>query len=379
MGLEELRSEIDAVDEKLLPLFLKRMDLSKRVAEFKRENNMPILNKTREREILAKVMEESGDMKEYSHRFYSQIFEIGRAYQENIITTESPIRTKIETALGNATNSFPQDGAIAVCGTEGAYAQIAADRMFSRGNLMFFKSFDAVFDAVEKGLCNFGIVPIDNSSNGSVRSTYDLLRTRNVSVVRSIKLNVRHELLAKPGTKLEDIKEIHTHEQAIGQCSEFLKTLGNDVKIIPCANTAIAAALAADSSTEGIAAIASHESASIYGLEAVATGISNSDNNYTRFICIAKDTVIYPGADHISLIISLAHRPGSLAEVLNRLSAMEVNLVKLESCPIVGHDFEFMFFFELQATVRDPKIVSMLQGLERDCEEVVFLGNYMEV
>ncbi|MCR5502949.1 MAG: chorismate mutase [Lachnospiraceae bacterium] len=379
MDLTELRGKIDEVDDRILSLFLERMELSREVAEYKQKNNLPVLNRTREREILKKVMEQSGDMREYAHRFYSGIFEIGRAYQENIISDRSPLREKIETALGKATNSFPQEGSIAVCGVEGAYAQIAADRMFSRGNLMFFKSFDAVFDAVEKGLCDFGILPIENSTNGSVRSTYDLLRTRNVTIVRSLKLNVRHELLAKPGTKLSDIREVHTHEQALGQCSEFLKTLGPDVKLVPCASTALAASMASDRDSDGIAAIASHDTARLYGLEPIATNISNNENNYTRFICIAKDTVIYPGADHISLIIATAHRPGALSEVLNRFSAMEVNLLKLESSPMVGHDFEFMFFFELQATVRDPKIVTMLQSLERDCEEMDFLGNYMEV
>jgi chorismate mutase/prephenate dehydratase len=189
-----------------------------------------------------------------------------------------------------------------------------------------------------------------------VRATYDLLRTKNVKIVRSERLCIRHELLAKPGTKLSDITEVHSHEQALGQCSEFLKSLGDKVEIIPAENTAMAAEYAAKCDKPGVAAIASHSGCKIYGLETVATDIQNSDNNYTRFVCIAKDTEIYPGADHISLILALSHRPGALYEILSKLAALEVNLIKLESCPIIGHDFEFMFFFELQASVRDPKI-----------------------
>lgn len=379
MELSEIRDKIDEIDKPLLELFLKRMELSRQVAEYKAANNIPVLNKKREREILERVMTESGDMEQYAHRFYSAIFELSRSYQDTVIPSGTKIRAEIEKALACETGEFPQTGTVACQGVEGAYSQMAADRMFPRGNLMFFKSFEAVFDAVENGLCQFGVVPIENSSNGSVRVTYDLLRKKNCRIIRSERLCVRHELLAKPGTKLSDIKEIHSHQQALGQCSEFLKSLGDKVTVVPADNTAMAAEMAAKTTESGIAAIASHSGCEIYGLEPVATGIQNSDNNYTRFVCVAKETAIYPGANHISLILALKHRPGSLYEILSKLAALEVNIIKLESCPIVGHDFEFMFFFELQGSVRDEKTLALLESLERDCEGFVFLGNYLEV
>jgi chorismate mutase/prephenate dehydratase len=311
--------------------------------------------------------------------FFSTIFELSRSYQNSLITGNTKIREAITSALDRETGEFPQKGTVACQGVEGAYSQMAADRLFPRGNLMFFRTFEAVFDAVESGLCRFGVIPIENSSNGSVRAAYDLLRTKNVRIVRSTRLCIRHEILAKPGTKLEDIREIRSHPQALGQCSEFLKSLGDKVKIVPAENTAMAAEYAAKSTEPGVAAIASHSSCGLYGLETVATNIQNSDNNYTRFVCIEKDNEIYPGADHISLILALSHKPGALYEILSRFAALEVNLIKLESCPIIGHDFEFMFFFELQGSVRDPKILPMLESLERDCEQFVFLGNYSEV
>ena len=250
--------------------------------------------------------------------------------------------------------------------------------MFPRGDLMFFKSFEAVFDAVENGLCRFGVVPIENSSNGSVRGNYELLNRKNVRIVRSERLFVRHELLAKPGTRLEDIREIRSHEQALGQCSEFLKKLGGKVRVQPCPNTAMAAETAAQSDGS-VAAIASHSACELYGLVKLADGIQNSDNNYTRFICISRDCEIYHGSDRISLILALKHRPGALYEILSKLTALEINLIKLESCPIVGHDFEFMFFFEMQGSVRDPRVAAMLESLEQTCESFKFLGNYSEV
>ncbi len=378
MELSEIREKIDSIDDKLLPLFIERMNLAKEVAEYKKEHSLPILNKGREREILKKVMEESGEFEMYSHRLYSTIFELSRAYQEMLCPSNSKVRSEIETALANKKDAFPQTGTIACQGVEGAYSQMAADRMFPRGNLVFLKTFEAVFDAVESGLCRFGIVPIENSSNGSVRSTYDLLISKNVRIVRSERLCIRHELLAKPGTKLSDVTQIHSHPQALGQCSNFIRSLGDKVKVVEQDNTAMAAEFAAASDDSGIAVIASHNSGKLYGLETIASSIQNSDNNYTRFVCITKNTEIYPGADHISLILALEHKPGALYEILSKLAALEINLIKLESCPIPGHDFEFLFFFELQASINDPQTVAMLESLEGCCEKFIFLGNYLE-
>ena len=213
------------------------MELSARASEESALSAAEI--RQREREMLRWATEQSGDMEPYIHRFYSSLFELGRAYRECNNPAGTKIRGILEDALKKQTGDFPQNGIIAVQGVEGANSQMAADSLFPRGNLMFFKSFEAVFDAVESGLCRFGLIPIENSSNGSVRATYDLLNRKNVSIVRSTRLCIRHELLAKPGSTLADIKEIRSHEQALGQCSEFLKTLGGKVSIVPCANTAM--------------------------------------------------------------------------------------------------------------------------------------------
>ena len=378
MDLSEIRKKIDDIDSKLLPLFLERMNLSAEVAAYKKANSLPVLNKGREREILERVMKESGDMEQFSHRLYTTIFELSRAYQETLNTESSELSKNIEEALNNTPDIFPNNTTVACQGVEGAYSQMAADKIFPRGNLMFFKTFEAVFDAVENGLCRFGVVPIENSSNGSVRATYDLLRTKNVKIVKSERLCIRHELLAKPGTKLEDIKEIRSHEQALGQCSEFLKSLGSDVKITAVANTAMAAKSVAENNDNSVAAIASHSGCELYGLVPIKQNIQNSDNNYTRFICISKNTEIYPGANRISLVLECEHRPGTLYHILAKMAALEIDILKLESCPIVGHDFEFMFFFEISASVKDPKTVAMLESLERDCRKMIFLGNYSE-
>ena len=186
------------------------------------------------------------------------------------------------------------------------------------------------------------------------------------------------ETISKPGVKMEDITEIYSHEQAIGQCSKFLNSL-NGVRVIPCDNTAMAAKMVAEKGDRHAAAISSHPCAALYGLTCLNDSIQDSDNNYTRFICITKDPVIYAGANRISLIIAFDNRPGALYEILSKLAALDINMTKLESCPVAGSDFEFVFFLELDASVQDPSVLAMLEEMERSCAEFQFLGNYAEV
>ena len=378
MELSEIRAKIDAVDDQLLALFLERMELSEAVAAYKNEHKLPILNRTREREILAKVTEKAGDKERYAYHLYSTLFELARSRQAELISAPTKVAQRVKAALASNSEVFPQTGMVACQGVEGANSQVACDRLFPRGNIVYVKSFGAVVSAVESGLCKFGVLPIENSSNGSVRAVYQLLQEHDLSVVRSTRLCIRHELLALPGTRLEDITEIYSHEQAIGQCSKFLGSL-KDVKVVPCGNTAAAAKLVAESGNPRAAAISSHPCAALYGLECVNGDIQDSDNNYTRFICVTKDPVIYAGANKISLIIALDNKPGALYEVLSKLAALDIDMTKLESCPVAGSDFEFVFFLELEASVKDPSVLAMLEEMERSCAQFHFLGGYAEV
>lgn len=378
MELSEIREKINAVDDQLLDLFLQRMDLSEEVAAYKNEHHQPILNKQREREILAKVAEKSGDRERFSYHLFSTIFELSRSRQAELITAPTKVEAQVKASLAAGGEVFPQTGLVACQGVEGANSQVACDRLLPRGNIVYVKSFEAVFSAVESGLCKFGVVPIENSSNGSVRAIYDLIQRKKFSIVRSTRLCIRHELLALPGVKMDDITEIYSHEQAIGQCSKFLNGLGG-VRVIPCDNTAMAAKMVADSGSRHAAAISSHPCAALYGLQCVNDAIQDSDNNYTRFICITKDPIIYAGANRISLIIACDNKPGALYEILSKLAALGINMTKLESCPVTGRNFEFIFFLELEASVHEPGVLPMLEELERSCANFQFLGSYAEV
>ena len=378
MELSEIRTKIDAVDDQLLDLFLERMALSEEVAAYKNEHHLPILNKQREREILAKVTEKSGEKEQYAYHLFSTLFELARSRQAELISAPTKVAAQVEASLAAGGAVFPQTGLVACQGVEGANSQVACDRILPRGNIVYVKTFDAVVSAVESGLCKFGVLPIENSSNGSVRAVYELLQAHKLSVVRSTRLCIRHELLALPGVKMDDITEIYSHEQAIGQCSKFLNGL-NGVRVIPCDNTAVAAKMVAESGNRHAAAISSHPCAALYGLECVNDAIQDSDNNYTRFFCITKEPVIYAGANRISLIIGCDNKPGALYEILSKLAALNINMTKLESCPVSGRNFEFIFFLVLEASVQAPGVLPMLQEMERSCASFNFLGSYAEV
>ena len=378
MELSDIRAKIDAVDEQLLRLFLERMDLAEEVAAYKNEHHLPILNKERERAVLARVTESAGSRERYAYHLFSTLFELARSRQAELIDAPTKVGAQVRACLENRDQLFPQTGLVACQGIEGGNSQAACDKMFPRGGIMYVKTFDAVVSAVEAGFCRFGVLPIENSSNGSVRAVYELLQEHSLTIVRSTRLCIRHELLALPGVKMEEITEIYSHPQAIGQCSRFLDGL-KGVKVIPCDNTAVAAKLVAGSGNKHAAAISSHPCAALYGLECVNGQIQNSDNNYTRFICVAKDPAIYAGASRVSLIIAFENKPGALYEMLSKLAALDINMTKLESCPVSGSDFEFIFFIELEADLRDPSVLAMLEEMERSCAQFQFLGNYAEV
>ena len=379
MELKDLRSEIDAIDEQLVKLFCQRMDAAAKVAGYKKEHGLPILVPSREREILADVAQKAGDeMANYTRVLYSMLFELSRGYQSKRNMVLSPLHEKIQSSIESTPKLFPQAPMVACQGVEGAYSQIACEKIFKNPFIMYFKNFEGVFTAIEQGLCQYGILPIENSTAGSVNKVYDLMIRHNFSIVRTFRMKVDHNLLVNRGTKLEEIKEIYSHEQGISQCTGFLSKLPG-VKAIPVENTAVAAQMVAQSGRTDCAAISSRSCAELYGLTALANSIQDKGNNHTRFICISKDLEIYPGADKTSIMMVLPHRPGSLYRVLARLYTLGINVTKLESRPIPDREFEFMFYFDLETSIYSEEFIQLMCELDDLCEEFKYLGSYTEV
>lgn len=379
MDLNDLRVEIDKIDDALIDLFAQRMNIASKIADYKQQHNLPILVPERERHKLQDVSIKAGpEMANYTRALYSMLFELSRSYQSKCNAKETDLFLNITKAIESTPKLFPQAAMVACQGVEGAYAQIACERIFKSPLIVYFKNFEGVFTAIEQGLCQYGILPIENSTAGSVKKVYDLMIKHNFSIVRSYRLKIDHNLLVNKGTKLTEIKEIYSHEQAINQCSEFLNRNPN-IKAITVENTAVAAEMVAKSRRKDIAAISSRACAELYNLECIQYNIQDQGNNRTRFICISKNLEVYPGADKTSIMMVLSHKPGALYKVLARMYVLGINVTKLESRPLPDRDFEFMFYFDLETSIYSEEFVQLICELDELCEEFKYLGSYSEV
>ena len=377
MDLQKSRSDISQIDEQIVSLFQKRMAISKEVAKYKKENRLPIYDPERERAILNRVTALAGDeLADYTGVLYQTMFDVSRSYQHTVINRPGKISEMIEIVAAETPQLRPARAVVACQGVEGAYSQHACDRMFQYPDILYFGSFKDVCKAVDSGLCRYGILPLENSTAGSVNEVYDLMRSYHFYITHSLKLHIEHRLLAPRGAVLSEIREVYSHEQALRQCASFIEKAG--LKTHVCKNTAEAAKLVAASGRTDIAAIGSGDCAALYDLEVLASDVQNNQNNYTRFICISKTPEIYPGAKKTSILLTLAHKPGALYHAIARFASLGLNLTKLESRPIPGSDFEFLFYFDIEAPVYSPGLRALIARLERNGETFTYLGTYTE-
>ena len=377
MELKDYRAKIDEIDAQIAHLFAERMQAAEAIADYKAQNHLPIYHPAREREVLLSASQAAAPYSREARVVFGAMMDVSRSRQAARLAGESPLTQAISRAVAETPATFPQNATVACQGIEGAYSHQAANRLFALPQILFFQRFDGVFQAVEKGLCRYGVLPIENSSAGSVTAVYDLMKGRDFSIVRGTRLHIVHALLTR-GAKLGQIREVISHEQAVRQCAPFLKA-HPEIRVTLCANTAVAAQTVANSGRDDLAAIASPACAELYGLTALPDSIQASDNNHTRFIVISKKPEIYPGANRISLMLTLPHVAGSLYRMIARFSALEMNLLKIESRPIPGRDFEFMFYFDVEASCANPEVLSLLAELESTVSQFAFLGNYAEV
>ena len=378
MDLSELRVKIDHVDDEIIRLMTERMDIAAEIAAYKKENGLPVLNAAREREKLVDVGQKSReDVQDYMQVLYNLIFELSRSHQNHLLLPTNRTAEEVQAAIESTPKLFPKTARVACQGVEGAYSTQAAEKLFQTPSIMYVNSFEGAFAAIESGLCQYGVLPIENSTAGSVKQVYDLMVSRNFHIVRSVRIKIDHSLLVKPGTEKSQIKEVFSHPQAISQCEEYLKKWG--IKVTACENTAVAAKMVAQSDRTDVAALSSLRCAELYGLKAIEKCVQDKANNHTRFICISKKMEIYPGADKTSLMLITGNRPGSLYKVLAKFFALGINLSKLESRPLPDRDFEFMFYFDLDTSVYSESFIRLICELGDICEEFKYLGSYSEV
>lgn len=375
MDLLELRKEIDEIDDELIPLLLKRMSVSEKVAKYKVERGMPVLNSEREQQILDDVAKKCGKQGETIKTVFAATMDASRALQHKIVGGGKELREDIENAI--KVDKLDTAGKPIACqGVEGAYSGVTANKIFSNTDIHFHKRFEDVFEAVNRGDSKFGVIPVENSTAGSVHESYDLIMKYRFFVVGAYDLKIEHCLCAKSGTKYEDITDVYSHPQALSQCNNFLRNF--DFTGINYSNTAAAAKYVSESPKNNVAVICSELAAKKYGLNVLKRNIQNNDKNTTRFIVISKELAIPNDAQKISLIFALPHKTGSLYRVLGRFSMAGLNLTKLESRPIENSEFSYYFYVDVLGNVKDEETLDLICALSDELPEFEFLGNFHE-
>lgn len=371
MEISDLRNKIDKIDEQILSLFIERMDVCRDVAEFKRVNNLPVMQGNREEQLLERIEGMSpDDLKDGSRVLFSEIMDISKCIQHREIFMKSASLLEPKLFLPKMARR------IACPGISGSNTETAARKLFPTQDIIYFNTFDEVFSAVEKKEADFGVIPIQNSTAGSVSDTYDAMSKHNFYINSMIRLDINHCLAVRKGTSFLDVTKVISHPQALSQCSEFIRE--NTLVTEDCLNTSIAAKRVADSS-EPIACICSEHCAELYDLDIIGRDIANAEKNATRFICIAKDFYATEKADTLTVSIVIPHTKGSLYRLLTKFSVNGFNIVRIESKLIPGKDFEAMFYLDFNGRYDDIKVCALMDELKKEYSKFEFLGNYSEI
>lgn len=375
--LEKLRKEIDEIDRKLLPLFLERMELCSSVAEYKRGVGMPVLDPEREMQVLDNKMKllEDDSMKSEVYEFFNSIMSISRVRQ-NMLLSDREKCSYIDEILKNAQEK-KQNPRIIYFGSEGAYSEEAAIGVFGEdSDRAYAKTFEDAFTALHDNRADYAVLPIENSSTGTIADVADLLAKYKYYIVGEIYIPIRHCLMGVPGAKLSDIRTVYSHEQAILQSREFLKTL-NDVQCETYLSTALSAKAVSESGDIHKAAIAAKRNATLYNLDVLAEGINSSLENTTRFAVISVKPEVSEKSNKISAVFKLKHESGQLSRILTTFAEGGLNLLKLESRPIPESPFEYSFFVDYTGSLLDEEVRMITDTAVSESESFTILGNYM--
>lgn len=387
MELDEIRDEIDALDEELVTLLCRRMDCSLRVAAYKKEHRLPVLNEQREQAVLDGVRRLAAAQDTHGAGFpgaaaavFSTAMDVSRALQHRLLAAGRPLRDAIAAARRE---SLPAQGIrIACAGCPGAYADEAAGLLFPSSRTeserpVFVPAFADVVKAVLAGEADVGILPVENSSTGSVNEVYDLIMAHRLSIAGAVELPVHHCLLTLPGAPREGLKAVYSHHQGLSQCAEYIAAHGLEPRQF--GNTAAAARMVAQSGDLSACAIASRRAAELYGLEIADENIQSVKENSTRFIALSRRLVLPPEADKVSLIFTLPNVTGSLYKILARFSMEGLNLTKIESRPVRSGDFDYSFYLDFEGNLANPGTVDLLCALSEELPVFHFMGNYREL
>ena len=379
--LSEIRESINEVDQSLAQLFEKRMELVALVAEYKIENDIPILNSEREKQVIDRALESLRDksLSREMEIFFNELMAISREYQSRYIDEKFVAQTRgsdeawgINALASRETKKLK----IGFQGVEGSFSEAALLNYFGKEAMTSsFRFFEDVFMAIDRGDVDYGILPVENSSTGSVNEVYDLLRKYGCHINGEIVLKVKQNLLGVKGASMEDIKEVYSHSQGFQQSAEFFKEHPS-WKLIPYHNTALGAKLVSEAGDISRAAVASERAAAIYGLDILKENLNFNSKNYTRFVIVGKDLELDESSDKISVVLTVRHKAGSLCDVLRLFSQEGLNLLKIESRPIMDKSWEYFFHLDFEGNLQDPHVSRIMDQIRSRTTYFKILGNY---
>ncbi len=368
MDLKQLRNRIDETDSEILSLFMKRMELCKGVADYKKENNMPVFQGGREQEVIDRIKALTNDesLENGTAALFTTIMDISKILQNRkILANDEEIIYK-EPDFENAVK-------IGCQGTSGANSETAAKLIFGEKEPTFYRTFEDVFKAVQSGEIEYGVLPFVNSTAGSVTSTYDLMAKYCVYIVKEVDVEINHCLAARNDIALSDIKKVYSHPQALSQCAGFITE--NRLKTAEYGNTATAAVKVSESD-ENIAAVCSVDCAKKLGLHIIAENIADVSVNRTKFVCISRNMQVASDADVVSVMLQLPHKEGSLYRLLTKFYVNGMNLIRIESRPIKDGSFEVLFYLDFSGKITDPTVKALIRDLQENVESFRILGTF---
>ena len=373
--LLELRQQLDVIDKQIVELYEKRMDICGEVGEFKIEAGKKVFDKQREMEKLSTVSANAKNdlYKKGITELFELLMSVSRKLQYQMLSKKG--------ALGRlpfiGIDSLEvEKSRIVFQGTEGAYSQAAMEKYFGKDiNSFHVQTFRDAMEAIEEGSADYAVLPIENSSAGAVNEVYDLLMEFENYIVGEVFLPIDHTLAGLPGTKLCDVERVYSHPQALMQSAKFLDE-HRDWQQISVANTAVAAKKILEDQVKTKAAICSAYAAEYYGLEILEEKINHNEKNATRFIVVTNQKVFLKEATKISICFECAHQSGSLYHLLSHFIYNDLNMIKIESRPIEGRNWEYCFFVDFEGNMADAAVKNAIRGLREEARSLKILGNY---
>ena len=373
--LKEIRMEIDQIDEQLIDLFRRRMDCATEVAHYKMGTSKPVMDKNRERAKVARALAVM-DRPEYDmavKELFLQLMSLNRRQQYRIIGEMDHYIKDNFTLVEEL--PIDEDTTVVYQGIPGAYQEEAMVKFFGEEiNNFSVKEFKDVLVALDEGRADYGILPIENTSAGTVSGIYDLLLAHDVFVAGEVTVACKHMLAGLPGTDLNEVTTVYSHPQALMQCDQFLSVYpwGKANAL----NTAMAAKKVSEEGLKRHLAICSERAAKLYGLEIFAREINRESSNTTRFVIFSKKKVYRKEANKLSISFSLPHEVGSLHSILGHFMFNGVNMTNLESRPLPGRQWEYGFYIDVRGNLTDPEVENALRGIREEVDDFKILGNF---